>query len=339
MLLSAVSSGLALVALATGQQLDSSDKAVWQRIEPTIVRIMNGVTPVGSAVLIDNTGYFLAHRGVGSAPVLFGKLSNGQPIQLTVTAVDEVTQLALLHAEGWRPTNRAPAAVQDYASRYVQEASPKNSTRVVIVLPDRAIRGELTTSNLVGVMAPSRRGLTLSEIRFENPMTQFGGGLAFTQDGKLVGVLGATLEAGTGRREANTYASKSVSGVGGGGAAFLAPAGPSTLTVSYSISPDLISRVVQDFLSPSHVVNHPALGLMCSDSGMGGALVVSVVANSVAAEAGLRPNDIITEMAGEKVTDQVAYTRILVRQRVGDTINLIVKRGSESLTIPVKVGK
>lgn len=343
MLSSAVSTALILAVSWSGQQLDTSEAAAWRRIEPNIVRVMSGTKALGSAVLVDQKGHFLAHRSAVTNGVMFGRMSTGETLQLSLVSVDEITQLALIRAEGWHPATRTASTVQSFEDVRVQKATVTNATKLVIVLPDRAIRGELTTSTLVGVMAPSLRGLTLSEIRFEDPGTPVGGGLAFTLDGRLVGVLGATLSspAQSARDTAPDVATTLLGGGFGGGAAVAKRSnfGPATLTVGYSITPDILERVLAGFMSPSRQAAHPALGLFCRDAQGGGALIDSLVTGSPAQAAGLRPGDVLFEMAGQPINNQIDYTRVLVRQTVGESIAIKVRRGGETLTLTVKVGK
>lgn len=345
MSLLAASLGFVLGA-AEWRQIEGVDLAAWRRIEPCIVRILNANQPVGVGVLIDSSGYFLAHRASSSSPVLFGRLASGETIQLAPVSVDEVTQLVLLRAEGWRPAGRTPASVAATSSA-LQKASINNSVRVLLVTTDGPVRGELTQSSLIGVMAPSRRGLTLAELRFEAPDRPYGGGLVFTTDGRLAGVVGATLET-----QAPREASKEAPGaqafgaqsdvstaLGRAGSTNRRNFGPATMAVGYSITPDILERVVEGFLSASRKVEHPALGLMCQDSPGGGALIVSLTPGAAAEKAGLRPGDVILEMDGLKVTNQMDYTRVLLRQRVGETVTVKIRRGGEERSVDVRIGK
>lgn len=341
-----VSTALTLAVGWSGQQLASGEAMALRKVEPSIVRVMSGTQVSGVGVLVDPAGYFLAHRSAVSGPVLFGKFSSGEIVQLSVASVDDVTQLALLRAEGWRAVNRDAASVQAPQSDYVQKASIRNATRVLIVLADRTTRGDLTSSNLVGVMAPSRRGLTLSEIRFEDPQTAVGGGLAFTLDGRLVGVLGAALDSPAAQSpsaEMRGLPDLLNSGVGGGGGGLganrtKAAFGPSTMTVAYSISPDILERVVAGFRSSSRVPQHPALGLMCRDAAGQGALIDSVRDGSTAAQAGIKTGDVVVELAGNPIRNQVDYTRVLIKLKVGDTVHVLLRRGQEMIALDVKVG-
>lgn len=345
MLSSAASVAITLILSAHSSQLTGAEAEAWKRIEPNVVRVMSGTNVVGAGVLIDSQGNFLAHRSVTVSPVLFGRLATGETLQLTVASSDDVTQLVLLHAEGWKPVGRLPVSVKNATSTNLQKIS-QISTKVLLVTGKSVVRGEVSQSNLVGVVAPSRRGVTLSEIRFEDPGTQYGGGLLFSLDGKLVGVLGASLDAESSKERSMP---PTVAGLSGGGGtvfgAFSSDSaqnksyGPGSLTVGYSVTSDVIARVVEGFLSPSKQVGHPALGIMCQDSRSGGAYIVSVTAGGPAQQAGLRPGDVILEIAGAKVQNQLEYTRVLVRQSVGEKIPVKVRRGDAEIDLIVLVGK
>lgn len=339
-----LAASLPLFAVAiSGQQLDSSEAAVLRRLESALIRLLQNNQVVGTGVLIDTAGHFMAHRSAAGGAMMFGRLANGEIIQLSLVSVDEVTQMALLRANGWVPVGRSPVAVAAHVS--VPAAGISNSVptgmkrthptegRLIIVLPDRAVPGELARTDLVGVLSPSRRGTTLSEIRFEASSTNLGGALAFTLDGKLVGVLGAALEAPPSASQQQDVRNKLAEF--GAARTF----GPNSLTIGYSVSPIVINRVVDGFLSPSRQVEHPALGVMCRDATGGGAYVDTVVPNSVAAQAGIRPGDVIIEFDGEAIADQLAYTRTLLRHNVGEAITLKIRRGAEVLTLSLKVGR
>lgn len=60
-----------------------------------------------------------------------------------------------------------------------------------------------------------------------------------------------------------------------------------------------------------------------------------VVANSPAAKAGLRAEDIILELNGEKISVEKPLATILQKYGIGDTVTLRVQRGKDLLNIKI----
>ena len=71
----------------------------------------------------------------------------------------------------------------------------------------------------------------------------------------------------------------------------------------------------------------------------GGAAVQSVVENSPAAQAGLKSNDIITEINGEPVTGSSDVVSAVSASSVGDKLKLSVYRQGETLELELTVGE
>lgn len=65
----------------------------------------------------------------------------------------------------------------------------------------------------------------------------------------------------------------------------------------------------------------------------------AVTPNSAAAAAGLKANDIILELDGKKVNEQDSLAKLINEKNVGDEVALKVLRGSETLTMRVKLGE
>jgi S1-C subfamily serine protease len=204
----------------------------------------------------------------------------------------------------------------------------------------------LTQTDKFGVMSASKRGVTLNEIRFEKPGSNLGGGLIYSLDGRLVGILGATLQVAPNPATANkpTGVGGNLKGVGGDnrGSNFGAVGGgfgPGQMTVAYSISADILGRVIEGFLSPSHKVVHPAIGIFASDApNNGGALITSITKGSPADTAGIKPGDIVVRLGDNGVVQAVDIIRFMNHQEVGATVTIVAKRGEEILNFSVKIG-
>lgn len=311
---------LSLLLAASSPPIAKSDQDVWDAVRKSVLTI---TAPLGGksgvAALIDSKGLFLADRAGIAGDSMMGKTSDGLIIPLDLVGVDDPTQLALLRARIWIEPGRKPFTVA--RSKEVQ------GKPVLIVLPSGPIRGEVAAGDRVGVLQPTMRYLPLAEIRFETTAGRLGGALAFTADGKLAGVLSATLEA-------LPKASNAMRGAPNAG-----QFGPAGLTVGYGLGADVLARVVEGFRSPSGKVRHPYVGAFFRDA-EGGALVDRVVAGSPSAVAGLAAGDVIVSIDGESVEDALGLAAKLFRLQVGQRIRVEVLRGPERApqTIDVVVG-
>lgn len=324
---------MALAVTADRPQLTVDEVQKWRRIEPSVVYLLEGGSIRGAAALIDQKGYFVAHRSIVSQNVLQGRLPDGRTVRLRVVAGDEATQLVLLVAELWIGGAK-PVALS---------SNERSGEKLFAVLPDGPIRASMSVCDKLAVLNPSRRVLSVCEIRFEDPSQVVGGALVFSQSGEFIGALNATLQSGEAPRE-----SALTKVLGGSGASELPSfakraastrVGPAELTVAYTAGPDALKRVIEGFRSPSHQVSHPALGIFCRDANGGGALVDRISPDSPAFASGLMAGDVIYEMAGAPVGDQVDYARILLRQTVGARIEIKYRRGGVPQRIVLTVGK
>jgi len=70
-----------------------------------------------------------------------------------------------------------------------------------------------------------------------------------------------------------------------------------------------------------------------------GVRLTGVRAGSPADKAGMKAGDIIVEFAGKPVKDLYAYTDVLYAQKPGDSIDVVVLRGTERITVRVTLGR
>ena len=70
-----------------------------------------------------------------------------------------------------------------------------------------------------------------------------------------------------------------------------------------------------------------------------GVRLTGVRADSPADKAGIKAGDVIVEFAGKPIKDLYAYTDALYAQKPGDTVDVVVMRGSERLTVKVTLGR
>lgn len=328
---------LILVFASFSQEGVQRQQAVqWGQLQPSVATVLRGGRPSGVAVLIDPSGLFLAGAGVAPGGAVDGKDHLGRPIQFRVRAVDDPTQLALLEAVAWTGTARRPV-------RIAAIAAP--GTDLIAATPNGFFRVEVAKGDRFGLVSrsESRRVLPLSEVRFENPNQASGNAAIFNAAGELVGLLDATLKAeetvplvAQGLLPALPAPPKANDPARAFGNAMRY--GPNQLSVGYSVAPAVLDRVVQGFLGPDRAVRHPVIGVFCRDAAHGGALVDTVVPGSPAQKAGVQPGDVITELSGKRIANQIAFSGTMMVQRRGTQIILGIRRGKQDLHIPVVVG-
>ena len=69
--------------------------------------------------------------------------------------------------------------------------------------------------------------------------------------------------------------------------------------------------------------------------GAGGVLITAVMANSPAESAGLRPRDIVVELAGARVGSVDDLQRLLAQERIGKTVPVTIVREGARRTLPI----
>jgi hypothetical protein len=337
-----LAASLVLGFMGNPQQLPKQDLAIWETAKTSVAVILKNGVPVSQAALIDKSGLFLANQSAISTPSVQARLSNGKTVILNWKSTDIPTQTVLLQAEEWSPEDGTVVTLHAPG-----DAHEKLS--VIVVLPSGPIRGDMIVGNRVAVLSSSRRVFQLGEVRFEANTQSVAGALVFDEKGSLLGLLNATLEGQNWVRIKGPNnvpppgvfgAQKSGGGVGTpqGFRQLSDQMGPAEATTGYTVGPEILRRVVSGFLSPSHKVQHPAIGIMCKDGITPGALIVTVRAGSPAEEAGIQVGDNIVRMDDQPVRTQIDFSRLIETKDVGDTLTVVVMRDLVAHTFKVKVG-
>jgi len=324
MSLSAVSLTLVSGILAAVGPQQAVSESVLAKVKSSVAVLYSEGRPVGSAALIDNRGYFVSHRStLPTSPIITAKMGSGQLLALVLRSIDQTTQLVLLEAQAWNSNA--------YAARPVELSDGKGLAGKALIasVGESWLTGQYIAGDRVGIMQPTQRYAPLSEVRFEQPSLRIGGGLLFSDQGKFIGVLSATV----------APVESHMRGGGSGGVSSKAESlmhdsaavnyGPRGLTVAYAVGTEILSRVVDGFKSPEKKVLHPTIGAFFKEASGGGALIVSVSPGSSAEAAGLLADDVVTSVNGEEVKDHVEFALMLFRQQIGATVKLGVKRGDK----------
>jgi M6 family metalloprotease-like protein len=90
---------------------------------------------------------------------------------------------------------------------------------------------------------------------------------------------------------------------------------------------------------PSALADQPGyLGVHVAPDAQGRLVVADIAADSPAARAGMRPGDVILELAGQGVQDAARLREAIQAKDPGEPVRLVVERGSEELELTATVG-
>lgn len=317
-------SAASLVCVLTApvqERLNDRDRSVWKRLSPSVATLVDGSRLIGPAALVDASGLFVAHGSAVVGDTVNAKLGE-KDFKMVVLSRERNTELVLLKAEGYEGTARPFRA----------PTGDLPSGAVFAVLSTGPIRAEHSPTRRYGVLGSTRRGVPIMELRFEAPEVQFGTGLILTEGGEMFGTVNAAL----------VPASQPKAGTGFTGVQakpFSTNVGPSALTVAYAVGPQFIRRVIEGFLSPSHEVAFPTMGVMCLDNIGGGALVQIVRPGTPAEAAGILVGDVLLDIGGQTIGDQLDFSRVMLQQEVGKKVVVRLRRGSGQQLREVVIGR
>jgi putative serine protease PepD len=295
-------------------------------VVPSVVTIAatgSGGSGTGSGEVIRSDGYILTNNHVisiaaagGSVEVLF---SDGQTAAATITGRDPQSDLAVLKVQ---PSHDLKVIALG------SSATVKVGEPVVAIGAPLGLSGTVT-SGIVSALDRTvevpgendRSALLVSAMQTDasiNPGNS--GGALVNCAGQLVGVptAGAT-----------------VPGAGGGsiGLGFAIP-----VDLAKSIADEIIAtgRVTHAFFGLQTVPIPPAAA---AQAGVPEGLYVQAVTPSgPAAQAGLRPGDVITSIDGEPATSNIQLQELTLTKKPGDTVSIGYSRAGQSATATVTLG-
>ncbi len=323
---------LGLQAPQLYRQSPTRTDSAFRQLQPSIVTLLDSGKACGYAAMIDASGLYIAHHSTIAGNEVEGRFWNGTLAHLHVIGQDGCTQLVLLRSD-YIPVDAHPVSAP------AKDVDP--GTVLVVIMEGGSVRARIESVDRLGVVRPSNRLLPLSEIRFETPAGSLAGALVFTEPGEFVGVLNATLSRRDQVVPVQTFGADATSGAL---KAFAAPLqsrgfiGPADLTVAYTPGVDVVRKVLDGFISPSHEVEHPTLGVFCRD-GVRGALITSVQAASPAETAGLKANDLIIGIGNFLIRNQLDFAKVMLRQRPGDHVPIRIERGGRAMMRTAVIGQ
>ncbi len=315
---------------------------VWQKVHNSIGMLTRRGEILGPAAFISADGYAVANTLIVQKGATEIVTEAGLHYKITVEANDTASQLTLFK------TTTRPAGIT-----FVQAADRNDGEKgtVVAVLPKQYMKAELTGTEKIGIDQKSKRTFPIQEVRVEQNAFQMGGALLFSKNGRLIGGLFAalaqeqTLAAKSQglRNSADFNQSSQQSGGGGNGGQYLNNnarnnVGPQAMIVGYTPTWEVTSKAISGFLTPSKKAQYGLLGVFIVDNQYGGVEIQTITKDSSADVAGLEIGDVIREINGTKIRNQVDFSRATYRMVPGTTIPIQVRRKAELITLLVTIG-
>ena len=314
------------VATADGSQVDGAEvvpglaqaggvAAIADEVSPSVARVEVAGPQgqgSGSAVVYHEDGYLLTNNHVvENAARVSITLPDGTENDAEVVGTDPRSDLAVLRVD------RTDLPVPDFAV----ESPAVGDTAVAIGSPF-GLEGSVTAGivSALGRTVSTPGAPLVDLIQTDAPINPGNsGGALVDAEGRVTGINTAILSP-TGTNN----------GIG-----FAIP-----MATAQSVADQLIDdgSVEHAFLGVRGTTVDPRIAEQYALSTDEGAVVSEVTEGSPAAEAGLQQGDIIISVAGGDVTSMADLVGRISAQQPGDTVELEVVRGGETLTLEVELG-
>jgi S1-C subfamily serine protease len=299
---------------AAGGDVLAGLPALVDTVEPSVVTILTD-GGLGSGVVYDEGGIIVTNEHVvGDATEVEVALADGTRVAGRVLAADPGTDLAVVQA-----------AREDLPPLTFQTRLPDTGEFVIAVGSPLGFQGTVTAGIVSGIgrsipgTAPeSRAQVDLIQTDAAISPGNSGGALINTA-GEVVGINDAYLPPETG-----------------------------AVSIGFAIPADTVVSVVED-LREDGTVTRPFLGLTPAaltpqiQQQLGvdvdrGVVVLDVVAGGPAAEAGIRPGDVVTALDDERLDTVESLLGALRDVEPGQRVGLTVVRGGQEQVVTVTVG-
>jgi putative serine protease PepD len=284
-------------------------RTVYAAASPSVVSVRTG-SGSGTGFLVDSDGTIVtnAHVVGDSSEVQVRFTDDGEFHDARVLGVDASTDLAALKVDAGAASGVRPLKLAD--SDKVQVGDSALAIGYPLGL-DRTATAGIVSGLERDIQAPN--GFSIDKvIQTDAPINPGNsGGPLLNANGEVIGVNSQIATAGGGN--------------GSVGIGFAVPAN----TV----------RDVLPQLERGAAPEHAYLGVSTAPAQDGGAQVGEATSGGPAAEAGIRPGDVITSVDGDRVQDPDDVAAAIEDDKPGDKVEVTVQRGGSEQTIEVTLGQ
>ena len=311
----------------TGNNIQAVREAVIAKVRPAVVQV-NVTTQqggaIGSGVIIDGRGYIITNNHVvNGAQSMNVTLYDGTNLTAQLVGTDPADDLAVVKIT---PPSKGLTVVT------LGDSSKLQVGEDVLAIGNPLGITQTVTNGIVSALgrnvSEGQGGATIpNAIQTDAPINPGNsGGALVDMQGNLIGI--PTLTAID--PEFNTPAN----GVG-----FAIPSNRVASVGPQIIASGSVTHTGRAALGVSVTTVDANLAAQDNLSVNHGALIASVSPNGAAAAAGLQAGDVIVQFDNKTVTDTQSLGDALANHNPGDTVSVNVVRGTQQLTINVKLGE
>ena len=268
---------------------------------------------LGSGVIVSDKGYIITnYHVVAQADQIIVALQDGRAAAAQLVGKDQRTDIAILRVEG---TNLPVIPLNpDYKAKVGD---------VVLAIGNPYNLGQTTTFGIISatgrssISADGRQAFIQTDAAINEGNS--GGALVNTR-GELVGINTASFQQAT---ELETY-----------GISFAIPYSLANVIMNKIIAD---GRVIRGYIGIDGQDITSVTARLLGNEHLGGIVVLGVDPNGPAADSGFQAQDIILKIDGQKVNGRQSVLDIVTDLRPGTTVDVLVLRKGEELTIPVTI--
>jgi serine protease DegQ len=273
------------------------------------------IASLGSGVIVSPKGYILTNNHViEQADDIEVALSDGRKVNAKTVGADPETDLAVIKIE-----------LDNLPTISFGHSEETQVGDVVLAIGNPFAVGQTVTMGIVSALGRNHLGINTFENFIQtdaaiNPGNS-GGALVDTQ-GRLIGI--------------NTAIYSNNAAGGSLGIGFAIP-----VSTARQVMDEIVAtgQVVRGYIGvePQEITPEMVEALRLPRST--GAMIAGVMRNGPADRGGLKPGDILVGVNQQPVSDTTTMLNDIAQLKPGDTAKLSVVRGTQQLTLDVKIGK